>query len=672
MIGLGGAPTFAQDADSYTPLGRIVLGAGVEKVAIDTPQAVTVIDQEELDEAQATTLADIFDEVPGVQAIGSDRAAGLSFNIRGIGDLGAADESKIIVNVDGTPKFYEQYRVGSFFSEPELYKQVEILRGPASSTLYGAGALGGVINFTTKDASDFLGVDDSNALRFRAGYDSNGNGGLGSVIWATRPSASTEFLAALNYRTIGSYEDGSGDEVPGSDFDAWSGLAKGTFWFGEDNEKALRLSYTRWQSNADDAEYSQTGTLSAFGTIDREIVDDTVVLSYEDPGLDNPWWDLDLALSYSNTRIKQDDASMPSFASPLWADTDYGYKTVALKADNTVEAYGDNWENFFTFGMQISHQDRIADADTGPIGFHPEGEDRRVGFYAQDEFTLNDRLTIIPGVRVDVVKLSPSDDVLNGKNVDDTAVSPKLAALYKFNDSFSVFGSVARTERIPTLDELYSTSAGDPQYPGGRYASVNLDKETSNNYELGFTYQKAGLLNDNDQFQFKTTGYWNELDNLISTNPARGQNVPVAYYVNIDEAEIKGVEVEAYYDMGAMFSRFAYNYTRGEDKATGETLTSIPADTLALTVGARNEERGLTYGWRGFFADSIEVSDVRYDAYNTQDLFVNWAPRDGALEGYEVAFAVENAFDATYQNNLSGDNGRGRNFKLTLSKQLNW
>ncbi|MEH0072644.1 TonB-dependent receptor plug domain-containing protein [Pannonibacter sp. Pt2-lr] len=153
------APVAEKAADkpqATTSLQKIVLGAGQEKVAIDTPQAVTVIDQEQIDNAQATTIGGIFSQTPGITVVGSDRIGGQAFNIRGIGDLGSADESKIIITVDGANKFFEMYRMGSFFSDPELYKRVEVLRGPASSTLYGAGALGGVINFETKDASDFL------------------------------------------------------------------------------------------------------------------------------------------------------------------------------------------------------------------------------------------------------------------------------------------------------------------------------------------------------------------------------------------------------------------------------------------------------------------------------------------------------------------------------------
>ncbi|RYE38516.1 MAG: TonB-dependent receptor, partial [Hyphomicrobiales bacterium] len=140
VVGTQGAlaQTSNVNASNVTVLARLVIGAGAPKVAIDTPQAVTVVNQADIDTLQATSISDVLETVPGVTIIGSERILGESFNIRGIGSAETSgDESRIIVNVDGAKKFYEQYRMGSFFSDPELYKQVEVLRGPASSTLYG-------------------------------------------------------------------------------------------------------------------------------------------------------------------------------------------------------------------------------------------------------------------------------------------------------------------------------------------------------------------------------------------------------------------------------------------------------------------------------------------------------------------------------------------------------
>jgi hemoglobin/transferrin/lactoferrin receptor protein len=71
------------------------------------------------------------------------------------------------VTVDGISKFCEPYRRGAFFNDVALYQRVEVLRGPAAGTLYGSGAVGGIVNFATKDAADFLAAGDTSAFRFR-------------------------------------------------------------------------------------------------------------------------------------------------------------------------------------------------------------------------------------------------------------------------------------------------------------------------------------------------------------------------------------------------------------------------------------------------------------------------------------------------------------------------
>ncbi len=676
VAALGMTSAFAQDGVSddkqgrVTLLDRIVVGAGVEKVAVDTPQAVTVVNQDDLDKEQATTIGDVLDRVPGVTAIGSDRVVGQSFNIRGIGGLAAADESKIIITVDGATKFYEQYRMGSFFSDPELYKQVEVLRGPASSTLYGSGALGGVINMTTKDASDFLADGMTSALRLKTTLDSNRGGVLGSAIMAHRFSDQTDFLLSGNFRRADPYENGNGVKAPGSEFESWSGLAKLTHRFGMNDEQVVRLSYQRWQSDADDTEYSQTGTLSVFGTIDRLVTDQTAVFSYENPASDNPWLDLTFNATYSDTTVEQDDASNPPMFSPIFAPANYGYRTFSTKLENTMEYQGGSFENYLTAGVQFSHQKRTATTSLGGLTTHPEGTDTKIGLYVQDEFIWDDRLTIIPGVRADFISLQPDASIAGASDVDEVAFSPKIAAHYKFNDTFAVFGSIAHTERSPTLDELFSYDVPTATYPGGRLPSLSLELEKSNNFEAGFSVSGYDLITEGDALQFKTTAFYNDLTNLITPNPNTGMATPVVYYVNVDEAEIYGVEVEAAYDAESWFASAAYSHVHGEDSSTGATLNTIPADTLSLTLGGRVPERNLEFGWRALFAGAMTTGATTgpYPSYQVHDAYVSWKPDNGTMAGFELQASVENIFNEQYRNNLAGDDGKGRTFKLSLAK----
>jgi hemoglobin/transferrin/lactoferrin receptor protein len=671
-----------QKKGRVTLLERLVVGAGKEKVAIDTPQAVTVLDQNDLDQKQATTVGDFFKSVPGVTIVGSDRVAGQAFNIRGIGALEAADESKILINIDGVNKFYEQYRMGSLFTEPELYKQVEVLRGPPSSTLYGSGALGGTVNFTTKDASDFLEPGQTTAVRTKTSYESNGNGLLGSVIWAQRMGENTEFLFSGNYRQSDKIRTATDAAISGSDFNSWSGLAKVTHHFADDNEQVIRMSYQQWQSNLNDTDYSQTGTLT-FGTIDRDTTDKTFNFSYENPASDNPWLDLKFSFAYSDTSVDQKDSKLPaSLASlatnALFLPSKYAYKTFSSRLENTIESSGDSFENPLTTGIQFSHQTRVGETTTNgaAVSFHPQGTDTRVGLYVQDEFVWADKLTIIPGLRSDFVWQRPDKAIAGARDVDDVALSPKIAALYDINDNVSVFGSVAHTERLPTLDELYSWSAatGAGSYPGGRAPSLTLQKEKSNNYELGFAISGNDLIQDGDSGQVKFTAFHNNLTNMISTNPVTTSATAVPYYVNIGKALIRGVEVEAAYDSEYVFASAAWSMMNGTDLVNHKALTTIPANSVSATLGGRVPDHSLEFGWNAFFAAPIITGATTgpFKAYQVHGIFLAWKPDEGALKGLEIRAGVDNLFNQPYQNNLSGDAGKGRTFKVSLAKLAGW
>lgn len=670
-----------------TLLQRLVIGAGKEKVAIDTPQAVTVLDQEDIDRLQPETIGEIIRATPGVNVTGSDRLLGQSFNIRGIGaPENTGDGGRIIVNVDGAQKFYEQYRLGSFFSDPELYKRVEVLRGPASSTLYGSGALGGVINFETKDASDFIAEGQTGAMRLKSSWNSNGNGYLLSSVLAQRWGENAEFLLTGNYRASDPYESGNGNEVIGSNFKAWSGLAKGTFNVGDEGK--LRMSYQQWDSNLDDQQLSQTSAAAFFGLIDRHVIDRTAVVSYENPFADNDMLDVKVSASYSNTTNEQRNADLRASCSAgsfaVVCDSNYGYQTWQFNAQNTMQWTGDNWENHLTVGSQSSYQTRTAEAffNNGtqfPVTFHPEGTDLKTGVFVQNEFVWNDRLTITPGMRLDWHRLTP-DDALNAPSSDDTAFSPKIAAHYKINDTVAVFGSIAHTERFPTIDEVFSTASSSSTF----LPSLGLKKEQSNNFEAGFALSGNDLVQDGDAGQLKVTSFYNDVTNLIALNRpfVPGFNNKPGFE-NIDKAELYGFEVEAAYDSDFFFANAGYSYVVGKNKKTNAYLTTIAPHELALTLGGKVPDHDVKFGWKARFVagpqdksrdtNTPPANETRYSkAFNVHDVFFTWKPQDGQLAGWEANFGVDNVFNKQYKEFLVNDDAKGRTFKVSLSKQIGW
>ncbi|MBX3529695.1 MAG: TonB-dependent receptor [Rhizobiaceae bacterium] len=680
------ATTTTQKQARVTVLQRLVVGAGEDKIAIDTPQAVTVVEQEEIDREQATSTGDVFREIPGVTMVGSDRIFGEAFNIRGVGATdNSADGSRIVVTVDGAPKFNEQYRMGSFFSDPELYKRVEVLRGPASSTLYGSGALGGVIRFETKDASDLIAEGQRGVIKLKGSYASNGNGALGSVIWAHRFGEQAEVLLAGNYRRSDAFRLANGGVLSGSDFQSWSGLAKGTFRFGDANEQAIRISYQRWNSDAQDQDYAQSGTQAMFGTTDRTVVDDTVVLSYENPASDNPWLDLNVALTYSNTANSQSgwNPGVPPLPRPplndtsgtaILNDTDYAYQTYQLKADNTMEWLGDRWSNHLTYGVQASLQNRKAGRPTGAAALqqHPEGSEAKVGVFVQNEYVFDERLTLIAGVRGDYHNMSPAAGIVGANVVSGVAFSPKIAAMYDFTENFGIFGSVAHTERFPTLDELFSRSAT-------RTVSLGLQKELSNNYELGFVASAYDIGGGSNALTFKVTGFYNDLTNLIASTTTDPAFAGRGYFTNVNAARIYGGEAEGAFESDYFYARLAYAHVVGENKATGAPLTTVPQNVGTLTLGGRVPDYFLDFGARLTVAQagaySVPVASGAVgsaDPWTTVDLFASWKPQEGFMRGFEVLGSVENVFNADYRPNLAIDRSKARTFKITLAKSFGY
>jgi hemoglobin/transferrin/lactoferrin receptor protein len=486
-------------------------------------------------------------------------------------------------------------------------------------------------------------------------------------------------------RNIVSSGDGT---LPGSEFQTWSGLLKGTMYL--DEGEVLRLSYQRWNSDSNDQPYAATGTVippvvggsQDFGTVDRKVDDQTAVLSYENSAPDNDMLDLKAQLSFSDTAVAQGDASY-GFQSPStnFFEADYGYRTLQANVQNTSTFQGEDWENFLTYGIQASHQTRTADPVLGTvITTHPEGTATSLGVFAQTEHTINDAFTVIAGARGDYSYLDPSDALATTTPNGQFGFSPKLAALYKFNENFNVFGSAAHTERMPTLDEMF-------QYQGTRTANLSLKKEASDNFEVGFGLQGFDLLTEGDSVGFKATAFYNNITDGIRSNPVTS-NAP--YFVNIAGMRLYGLELEGSYESEMMFARLAYTLTRGEYTQTfvgssaantryaGDPVDSLPQDKIVATLGGRLPEHNLEYGTKVTLAAEpiVAVATVPVTAkpggWASVDVFASWKPDHGPLEGLEAQFAVENIFNADYRENLSMDRSKGRTFKLTLARQFDY
>ncbi|HEX7820052.1 MAG TPA: TonB-dependent receptor [Sphingobium sp.] len=680
-----GDQTGTQAGGTQFSLDKLVVSAGQEKVALDTPQAVTALDQEDIDQTQASTIGDLLEAMPGVNVQGGVSQLGQGFNIRGLGTAIGDSDNRVVITVDGVQKYYEQYRMGAFFSEPELYKRVEVLRGPASSTLYGAGALAGVINFTTKDASDFLSSPtDPIAVRLKAATETNAEAKTLSGIVAFRPVESVELLGTYNYRTSSSYRDGRNEIVPASATKSDSWLVKGRVTVAGNRKHAIWASYQDWISDAPQV-YDQVTGAGGTAFMRRKVHDKTAVVGYENDFDGSKLFNIEAQIAHSDTLVHQTESDFLTDATrAAYLYTDFGYKSWQGKVQNVSEFdLGGDWTTFLTLGGQWSQQKRTNPRVTtaGVVipgaGTHPEGRMTRTGLFGQLEIVWSDRLTIIPGVRVDWTDLEPGDTRAAGAAVPlrtrHSGVSPKIAALFNVTDWFGIFGSAAHTVRLPNIDETFTLSAA-------RSFSPNLRPEKSNNIEAGFTLSFDKLLGK-DRFRAKTTLFQNDVKDLIITNSATvGVNGSTPYFVNIGRSRFKGVEVEAEYGIGGFFARGNASFIEGKDRLTGRYLNTIPANDYRLTLGYADAATGLSGGWTGEFAEAQDKvagtgfvqagSGLSTAGYAVHNLFLTFRPLSGAAKGVEFRISAENIFDRTYRRHLSYLAGEGQTFKFTIANSF--
>ncbi|WP_427790823.1 TonB-dependent receptor domain-containing protein [Brevundimonas diminuta] len=134
----------------------VVTASGFEQKIVEAPASISVISAEELQQRPYMTLIDAVRDLEGVD-VGetSDKTGQRTISIRGMGP----EYTLILINgrrQNNHGDIYPNAFGGNQFNHiPPLdsIKRIEVIRGPAS-TLYGADALGGVINIITHPVTD--------------------------------------------------------------------------------------------------------------------------------------------------------------------------------------------------------------------------------------------------------------------------------------------------------------------------------------------------------------------------------------------------------------------------------------------------------------------------------------------------------------------------------------
>jgi len=162
-------------------LDEVVVTANKRKENIrEVATSVSVVSDAQLENMNSTQLSDYSSYVPGLQLQSSGTPGQTQVSMRGIAALSPG--STVGTYVDETPigsnNLYQQATLYTLDLLPYDVDHVEVLRGP-QGTLYGAGAMGGLIKYSMKKP-------DPTATEFRVGAGLSDTEGAGSLGWDYR------------------------------------------------------------------------------------------------------------------------------------------------------------------------------------------------------------------------------------------------------------------------------------------------------------------------------------------------------------------------------------------------------------------------------------------------------------------------------------------------------
>ncbi|MEO0379328.1 MAG: TonB-dependent hemoglobin/transferrin/lactoferrin family receptor [Pseudomonadota bacterium] len=627
----------------------LILGSALrdDRDILDTPVAASVVEGEALEERQADTYEELIGDIPGVLIEGGARGISQEPNIRGFQD------EQVVLRIDGGRLNFNQAHRGRFFLDPDIVQRVEVIRG-GGSTLFGSGALGGVIAIETKDASDLLQDGQTTGARLRFGFSDNGE--------VFSPSATiygdwgdVDALAFIGTRQFGSpLQDGNGDDILRSEVDATNGLFKLGYEPTADQRFELNLGFYSDDGITPGATDSvATATNEAQRSAD--IFTGRLSWDWNPEGSDV----IDLSvLIYGNTLEISEDRLFDGRTDNTQYDT-LGFEVVNRSGFDVGVPVD------LVYGIEAFRDTQTGTRDGGDRVQFPDAEADTIGVFAEATFGVTERLDIIAGVRFDKYQRDADDASLEG--VDETFFSPRIGFSFRPNDNWQIFGNVAQAFRAPTLTELYNDGEHFAvDIPTGPFTTVrginnfvptpNLEEEESTQIELGTRFEQANFARPGDVLRFSANAYYAEVDNFIDTvvsdfdfsTAFTGFVFGTTTQRNVD-AELWGFEAEVDYDAGRWFAGLGLTLPYGE-QADGTPLGSIPQERLVATLGYRPTE-DITLGLRATFAadqDDVPDGSAPGDAFTVVDLYGTWAPSRGPVAGATFRVGIDNVFDEQY------------------------
>ncbi|CAN7278997.1 TonB-dependent hemoglobin/transferrin/lactoferrin family receptor [Rhizobium sp. LjRoot30] len=649
-----------------TVLDTITISATkVKQAVIDALAGVSYIGGNELERMQADTPADLFRTTPGVAASMNGDDPATAINIRGLEQYG-----RVVVTLDGARQDY--WRVGhgsgSFYVEPELLKDVTVIRGPVSNA-YGSGGIGGVVSFETKDASDFLRDGETWGLSEKLGYESNGDGFTTSTIGAYRFNEDADIIGNIIYRDRQAYEDGNGDTVPWTGETVRNAYLKSTLRPADGHELKFGFIQQRYDDYITGSSGSTSPTLSRY---DAETENRTFAANYT-------WDNSDDLIDFSANAYHNRTRAEQTQVWPTSAIGNFRYYDVATSgfgAKNSSRFHGMGFDHTLTYGGDYYYL--TGDSNAAHFG---SGDQHAYGAFLQWQGDRDNWLQLVAALRYDGYQLDgqtretpPQDASISGNRW-----SPRVTVGVTPVEGLQFYSTYSEGYRSPGLQDVFrgggAHGSGDTYRP-----NLLLQPEVAKSWEAGVNIKYDDVFMAGDMLRTKVNVFHTNVEDYIDVDLTN----PIRTAANIGDARLKGIEIEGIYDFSWGFVNLTGALIDAEMTSgvyEGQTLNNTPLNRASATVGFRAFEDTLTYGVQFVHIGDVtrtshtnpNAAAIVSDGFNLVNAFADWQiNRD-----VKLGVGVENIFNVAYTDPQSSwsttsatEQGKGLTFKINLTGRI--
>ena len=531
--------------------------------------SVSTLTPLDIEARNAVALDDVLQHVSGVQM------AGNQISIRGSSGFSYNTGSRVLLLLDGMPMLRPDANGIPYDAIPmPQIRRIEVMKGPGSS-LYGGGALGGVINVITKDYPDapetavsaFGGVyQPVRYEEWRAGWD---DGDIPQPMYGVSGGHGRPLGSRFGLWTHVAYRYDAGHLRLATEKNLQA-YAKMTWRPKSDARLSLLTGLARRKSDNflfwNGARDPLNPGRIEFGRVDNSSGSD-----------DNLVYELSLAPTYTDVLSPKflltargrvfgvliqplDDSGSPKPLSQGTAGVRYGGE---IQGDYTPTS-----TRTITVGSTVdANAARSSYFEDEEARSQPEG-----AVFAQWEESGIENLTLSFGARYDVYRVR--------REVVESKLSPAFSASYAVTDRW--IGRVAYAEgfRVPSVTERFVSNRDYLPL----VSNLDLLPETSRSYEVGVRgFPALGPIS----LTLDGAAFWSDYRRLVEPVFVPAENA--FQFVNLTRARVRGFEATGTLtapDERSMF-QLGYTFLDAEDLTTNQPLVFRSKHLVKMTASTR-------------------------------------------------------------------------------------